>query len=74
MATLDANASVPLGSYPLGAQLIISAPKSDNIYDFPELNGVTITLTFVPKTLTLAAKTPYTLKAGNAAITYEVKV
>ena len=72
MPILNAGASIALGPYPRGARLEFTAPQTDNIFDFPNLNGVVITLTYLPKSITLAQQTPYTLTAGAVNITYNI--
>ncbi len=72
MPVLAAHATVALGPYPKGGTITFTAPQTDRIVDFPTLNGVTITLTYLPKTLTLAQGSVYNLTAGNVAVTYNV--
>jgi hypothetical protein len=72
MPIVDAHATVVLGPYPKGGTITFTAPQTDNIFNFPTLNGVTITLTYLPKTLTLAQGTVYNLTAGDVAVTYHV--
>jgi hypothetical protein len=73
MPVLNAHAQIILGPYQRGAKLNLTAPQTDNIFDFPTLNGTTIPLTYVPKSLTLAQGNAYTLVAGNVNITYDVQ-
>jgi hypothetical protein len=73
MPTLNAGASIVLGPYPRGARLTFTAPQTDNIFNFPTLNGVAIALTFLPKTITLAQGNAYTLTAGAVNIDYNVQ-
>lgn len=73
MPVLLANQHVQIGPLPKGGVLEITAPKSDSIADAPDLNGLTLFLTHVPKMVTLAMGNVYTLTARQAAITYNVR-
>ncbi|UTW61743.1 hypothetical protein KFE98_17285 [bacterium SCSIO 12741] len=73
MPVLNANTAVALGPYAKGAILTITAPQTDTIADFPDLNGTYISLTYLPKKITLAQNTAYTLTAAAANITYQVQ-
>lgn len=79
MPVLAANASINFPNYPRGAVLTITAPATPLIGNFPSLGKtgtgptVTIDISHVPKTATLAQNTLYTLTAGNVPITYNVR-
>jgi hypothetical protein len=72
MQTLAANTTINLGPFPRGATLRIDLPKTNNIYEWPSLNGSHISLAFAPKNVTLAAGKVYRLTAGTVQITYTI--
>ncbi|WP_459210841.1 hypothetical protein [Aquimarina rhabdastrellae] len=72
MPELNAGDNVNLGPYERGAKLRFIQPQTDSIAAFPTLNNVSISLTFLPKEITLAQGTRYRLVAGSETITYEV--
>jgi hypothetical protein len=76
MPNLAAGASVTINSGSTGGILNITQTQSTNAYAFPTLsNGgsnVSISLSYLPKSVTLAQNTTYTLLAGNVSLTYTV--
>jgi hypothetical protein len=72
MPVLLANQHVQIGPLPKGGVLEFTAPQTDNIFDAPDLNGITIYLSHLPKKVTLAMGNVYTLTARQVDIHYAV--
>ena len=72
MPVLLANQHVQIGPLPKGGILEFTAPQTDNIFDAPDLNGIPISLSHLPKRVTLAMGNLYTFTARYVNIHYTI--
>jgi hypothetical protein len=73
MPVLNPNSTVVMQGGTKGRTLTITAPASNQIADFPTVNGVSIPLSAVPKNVTIPMNSNWNFISRAVAITYTLQ-